>query len=214
LGKKLVIVESPAKAKTIAKYLGDDFSVMASVGHIRDLAEAKEIPTEQKKASPSLAKFSIDIENDFTPFYVISAGKNKTVTELKQALKGCDELYLATDEDREGEAIAWHLLQVLKPKVPVKRMVFNEITAKAISEAKENTRALDDNLIQAQETRRVLDRLVGYEISPVLWRKINRGLSAGRVQSPAMRLIVERERERMAFVAANYASVVDRKSVV
>lgn len=208
MGKKLVIVESPAKAKTIAKYLGDDFSVMASVGHIRDLAEAKEIPAEQKKASPSLAKFSIDIENDFTPFYVISAGKNKTVTELKQALKTCDELYLATDEDREGEAIAWHLLQVLKPKVPVKRMVFNEITAKAISEAKENTRDLDDNLIQAQETRRVLDRLVGYEISPVLWRKINRGLSAGRVQSPAMRLIVERERERMAFVAANYASVV------
>ncbi len=208
MGKKLVIVESPAKAKTIAKYLGDDFSVMASVGHIRDLAEAKEIPAEQKKASPSLAKFSIDIENDFTPFYVISAGKNKTVTELKQALKNCDELYLATDEDREGEAIAWHLLQVLKPKVPVRRMVFNEITAKAIAEAKENTRELDDNLIQAQETRRVLDRLVGYEISPVLWRKINRGLSAGRVQSPAMRMIVERERERMAFVAANYSSVV------
>jgi DNA topoisomerase-1 len=208
LGKKLVIVESPAKAKTIAKYLGDDFSVMASVGHIRDLAEAKEIPAEQKKASPSLAKFSIDIENDFTPFYVISAGKNKTVTELKQALKTCDELYLATDEDREGEAIAWHLLQVLKPKVPVRRMVFNEITAKAIAEAKENTRELDENLIQAQETRRVLDRLVGYEISPVLWRKINRGLSAGRVQSPAMRMIVERERERMAFVAANYSSVV------
>jgi DNA topoisomerase-1 len=208
LGKKLVIVESPAKAKTIAKYLGDDFSVMASVGHIRDLAEAKEIPAEQKKASPSLAKFSIDIENDFTPFYVISAGKNKTVTELKQALKGCDELYLATDEDREGEAIAWHLLQVLKPKVPVRRMVFNEITAKAIAEAKDNTRELDENLIQAQETRRVLDRLVGYEISPVLWRKINRGLSAGRVQSPAMRMIVERERERMAFVAANYSSVV------
>ncbi len=208
MGKKLVIVESPAKAKTIAKYLGDDFSVMASVGHIRDLAEAKEIPAEQKKASPSLAKFSIDIENDFTPFYVISAGKNKTVTELKQALKGCDELYLATDEDREGEAIAWHLLQVLKPKVPVRRMVFNEITAKAIAEAKDNTRELDENLIQAQETRRVLDRLVGYEISPVLWRKINRGLSAGRVQSPAMRMIVERERERMAFVAANYSSVV------
>ena len=208
MGKKLVIVESPAKAKTIAKYLGDDFSVMASVGHIRDLAEAKEIPTEQKKASPSLAKFSIDIENDFTPFYVISAGKNKTVTELKAALKTCDELYLATDEDREGEAIAWHLLQVLKPKVPVRRMVFNEITAKAIAEAKDNTRELDENLIQAQETRRVLDRLVGYEISPVLWRKINRGLSAGRVQSPAMRMIVERERERMAFVAANYSSVV------
>lgn len=208
MAKKLVIVESPAKAKTISKYLGPDFSVLASVGHIRDLAEPKEIPAEQKKAHPSLAKFSIDVENDFTPFYAISAGKNKTVTELKQALKDCEELYLATDEDREGEAIAWHLLQVLKPKVPVKRMVFNEITASAIAEAKENTRDLDENLIEAQETRRVVDRLVGYEISPVLWRKINRGLSAGRVQSPAMRMIVERERERMAFVAANYSSVV------
>ncbi len=208
MAKKLVIVESPAKAKTISKYLGPDFSVLASVGHIRDLAEPKEIPAEQKKAHPSLAKFSIDVENDFTPFYAISAGKNKTVTELKQALKDCEELFLATDEDREGEAIAWHLLQVLKPKVPVKRMVFNEITASAIAEAKENTRDLDENLIEAQETRRVVDRLVGYEISPVLWRKINRGLSAGRVQSPAMRMIVERERERMAFVAANYSSVV------
>ncbi len=208
MGKKLVIVESPAKAKTISKYLGEDFEVLASVGHIRDLAEPKEIPTEQKKAHPLLAKFSIDVENDFTPFYAVSAGKNKTVTELKQALKSCDELYLATDEDREGEAIAWHLLQVLKPKVPVKRMVFNEITASAIAEAKQNTRDLDENLIQAQETRRVVDRLVGYEISPVLWRKINRGLSAGRVQSPAMRMIVERERERMAFVAANYSSVI------
>lgn len=208
MAKKLVIVESPAKAKTISKYLGPDFSVLASVGHIRDLADAKDIPAEQKKAHPSLAKFSIDVDNDFTPFYAISAGKNKTVTELKQALKDCEELYLATDEDREGEAIAWHLLQVLKPKVPVKRMVFNEITASAIAEAKENTRDLDENLIEAQETRRVVDRLVGYEISPVLWRKINRGLSAGRVQSPAMRMIVERERERMAFVAASYASVV------
>ena len=208
MAKKLVIVESPAKAKTISKYLGPDFSVLASVGHIRDLAEPKEIPAEQKKAHPSLAKFSIDVENDFTPFYSISAGKNKTVTELKQALKDCDELYLATDEDREGEAIAWHLLQVLKPKVPVKRMVFNEITASAIAEAKENTRDLDENLIEAQETRRVVDRLVGYEISPVLWRKINRGLSAGRVQSPAMKMIVEREQERMAFVPANYSSVV------
>ena len=208
MAKKLVIVESPAKAKTISKYLGPDFSVLASVGHIRDLADAKEIPAEQKKAHPSLAKFSIDVDNDFTPFYAISAGKNKTVTELKQALKDCEELYLATDEDREGEAIAWHLLQVLKPKVPVKRMVFNEITASAIAEAKENTRDLDENLIEAQETRRVVDRLVGYEISPVLWRKINRGLSAGRVQSPAMRMIVERERERMAFVAASYSSVV------
>jgi DNA topoisomerase-1 len=208
LAKKLVIVESPAKAKTISKYLGPDFSVLASVGHIRDLADAKDIPAEQKKAHPSLAKFSIDVDNDFTPFYSISAGKSKTVSELKQALRDCEELYLATDEDREGEAIAWHLLQVLKPKVPVKRMVFNEITASAIAEAKENTRDLDENLIEAQETRRVVDRLVGYEISPVLWRKINRGLSAGRVQSPAMRMIVERERERMAFVAAGYSSVV------
>lgn len=205
MGKKLVIVESPAKAKTISKYLGSDFEVLASVGHIRDLAEPKEIPAEKKKGS--LAKFSIDVENDFEPFYTISAGKSKTVSELKTALKAADELYLATDEDREGEAIAWHLLEVLKPKVPVKRMVFNEITKDAIQEAANNTRALDENLVEAQETRRVVDRLVGYEISPVLWRKINRGLSAGRVQSPAMRMIVERERERMAFRAANYSSI-------
>ncbi|MEK9908694.1 MAG: type I DNA topoisomerase, partial [Aquiluna sp.] len=207
MGKKLVIVESPAKAKTISKYLGDDFEVLASVGHIRDLAEPKEIPAEKKKESPSLAKFSIDVENDFDPFYSISPGKSKTVSELKSALKGCDELFLATDEDREGEAIAWHLLEVLKPKVPVRRMVFNEITKEAITAAKENTREINDNLVEAQETRRVVDRLVGYEISPVLWRKINRGLSAGRVQSPAMRMIVERERERMAFVSAGYSSL-------
>lgn len=203
--KKLVIVESPAKAKTIAKYLGDDFEVLASVGHIRDLAEPKELPADKKKGP--LAKFSIDVDNGFEPYYVISAGKSKTVNDLKSALKGADELFLATDEDREGEAIAWHLLEVLKPKVPVRRMVFNEITKEAISEAKNNTRELNTDLVQAQETRRVLDRLVGYEISPVLWRKINRGLSAGRVQSPAMRMIVERERERMAFVSASYASV-------
>ena len=203
--KKLVIVESPAKAKTIAKYLGDDFEVLASVGHIRDLAEPKELPADKKKGP--LAKFSIDVDNGFEPFYVISAGKSKTVSDLKSALKGADELFLATDEDREGEAIAWHLLEVLKPKVPVRRMVFNEITKEAIAEAKNNTRELNTDLVQAQETRRVVDRLVGYEISPVLWRKINRGLSAGRVQSPAMRMIVERERERMAFVSASYASV-------
>jgi DNA topoisomerase I len=205
LAKKLVIVESPAKAKTISKYLGKDFEVLASVGHIRDLAEPKEIPAEKKKGA--LAKFSIDVDNDFEPFYTISAGKSKTVSELKSALKGADELFLATDEDREGEAIAWHLLEVLKPKVPVRRMVFNEITKDAIQEAVANTRDLNDNLVEAQETRRVVDRLVGYEISPVLWRKINRGLSAGRVQSPAMRMIVERERERMAFRAANYSSI-------
>ena len=205
MAKKLVIVESPAKAKTISKYLGNDFEVLASVGHIRDLAEPKELPAEKKKGP--LAKFSIDVDNDFLPYYTISAGKSKTVSELKSALKGADELFLATDEDREGEAIAWHLLEVLKPKVPVRRMVFNEITKEAIQEAVANTRNINDNLVEAQETRRVVDRLVGYEISPVLWRKINRGLSAGRVQSPAMRMIVERERERMAFRAANYSSI-------
>ena len=203
--KRLVIVESPAKAKTIAKYLGSDFEVLASVGHIRDLAEAKDIPADQKKGP--LGKFSIDVDNDFLPFYVVSPGKSKTVSDLKAALKKADELYLATDEDREGEAIAWHLLEVLKPKVPVRRMVFNEITKEAIQDAANNTRALNEDLVQAQETRRVVDRLVGYEISPVLWKKINRGLSAGRVQSPAIRMIVQRERERMAFVAANYSSV-------
>ena len=205
MAKKLVIVESPAKAKTISKYLGNDFEVLASVGHIRDLAEPKELPAEKKKGP--LAKFSIDVDNDFLPYYTISAGKSKTVSELKSALKGADELFLATDEDREGEAIAWHLLEVLKPKVPVRRMVFNEITKEAIQEAVANTRDINDNLVEAQETRRVVDRLVGYEISPVLWRKINRGLSAGRVQSPAMRMIVERERERMAFRAASYSSI-------
>ncbi len=203
--KRLVIVESPAKAKTIAKYLGSDFEVLASVGHIRDLAEPKDIPADKKKGP--LGKFSIDVDNDFLPFYVVSPGKSKTVSDLKAALKKADELYLATDEDREGEAIAWHLLEVLKPKVPVRRMVFNEITKEAIQEAANNTRALNDDLVQAQETRRVVDRLVGYEISPVLWKKINRGLSAGRVQSPAIRMIVQRERERMAFVTAGYSSV-------
>lgn len=206
-GNKLVIVESPAKAKTIAKYLGDDYTVMASIGHIRDLIDPKNLPAEEKKKKGSLAKFSIDIENDFEPVYAISPGKTKTVAELKKALGQADELFLATDEDREGEAIAWHLLQVLEPKVPVKRMVFHEITKEAIHKALENTRDVDQNLVQAQETRRVVDRLYGYEVSPVLWRKINRGLSAGRVQSPAMRLVVERERERMAFVSATYHDV-------
>ena len=206
-GNKLVIVESPAKAKTIAKYLGDDYTVMASIGHIRDLIDPKNLPPEEKKKKGSLSKFSIDIENDFEPYYAISAGKSKTVTELKKALADADELYLATDEDREGEAIAWHLLQVLKPKVPVSRMVFHEITKQAIQDALLNTRDVDQNLVQAQETSRVVDRLYGYEVSPVLWRKINRGLSAGRVQSPAMRLVVERERERMAFVSASYHDV-------
>ncbi|MFM9920580.1 type I DNA topoisomerase [Lacisediminihabitans sp. H27-G8] len=200
--KKLVIVESPAKAKTIAQYLGDGYEVLASVGHIRDLIEPKNLPPELKKGS--LGKFSIDVENGFLPYYVVSDQKKKTVAELKRALKGADELYLATDEDREGEAIAWHLLDELKPKVPVKRMVFHEITKEAIERARDNTRDIDTALVDAQETRRILDRLYGYEISPVLWRKVGPGLSAGRVQSAATRLVVDRERERLAFVAAGY----------
>ena len=200
--KKLVIVESPAKAKTIAQYLGDGYEVLASVGHIRDLIEPKNLPAELKRGS--LGKFSIDVENGFAPYYVVSDQKKKTVAELKRALKGADELYLATDEDREGEAIAWHLLDELKPKVPVKRMVFHEITKEAIQRAQENTRDIDTALVDAQETRRILDRLYGYEVSPVLWRKIGPGLSAGRVQSAATRLVVDRERERLAFVPAGY----------
>lgn len=200
--KKLVIVESPAKAKTIGKYLGDDYEVQASVGHIRDLVEPKNLPPELKKGP--LGKFSIDVDNDFEPYYVVSDSKKKTVAELKRALKDADELWLATDEDREGEAIAWHLLEVLKPKVPVKRMVFHEITKEAIQRAVDGTRDLDTALVDAQETRRILDRLYGYEVSPVLWRKVGPGLSAGRVQSAATRLVVDRERERLAFVMASY----------
>jgi DNA topoisomerase-1 len=200
--KKLVIVESPAKAKTIAQYLGDGYEVQASVGHIRDLIEPKNLPPELKKGS--LGKFSVDVENGFEPYYVVSDQKKKTVADLRRALKNADELYLATDEDREGEAIAWHLLQELKPKVPVKRMVFHEITKEAIERARENTRDIDTALVDAQETRRILDRLYGFEISPVLWRKVGPGLSAGRVQSAATRLVVDRERERLAFTAASY----------
>jgi DNA topoisomerase-1 len=204
--KKLVVVESPAKAKTIAQYLGDGYIVQASVGHIRDLIEPKNLPPELKKGS--LGKFSVDVDNRFEPYYVVSDAKKKTVADLKRALASADELYLATDEDREGEAIAWHLLQVLKPKVPVKRMVFHEITKEAIERAKENTRELDTALVDAQETRRILDRLYGYEISPVLWRKVGPGLSAGRVQSAATRLVVDRERERLAFTAASYWDLI------
>ena len=201
-GKKLVIVESPAKAKTIGKYLGDDYEVQASVGHIRDLVEPKNLPPELKKGP--LGKFSIDVDNGFEPYYVVSDSKKKTVADLKRALKGADELWLATDEDREGEAIAWHLLEVLKPTVPVKRMVFHEITSEAIQRAVDNTRELDTALVDAQETRRILDRLYGYEVSPVLWRKVGPGLSAGRVQSAATRLVVDRERERLAFIRSGY----------
>ncbi|MDO9395864.1 MAG: type I DNA topoisomerase [Herbiconiux sp.] len=206
--RKLVIVESPTKVKSIAQYLGDGFEVLASVGHIRDLVEPKNLPAELKKGS--LGKFSVDVENRFEPYYVVSDAKKKTVAELKKALAGADELYLATDEDREGEAIAWHLLQVLKPKVPVKRMVFHEITREAIEAARDNTRQIDDALVDAQETRRILDRLYGYEVSPVLWRKVGPGLSAGRVQSAATRLVVDRERERLAFTSANYWDLTAR----
>jgi DNA topoisomerase-1 len=200
--KKLVIVESPNKVKSIAQYLGDGYEVMASVGHIRDLIEPKNLPPELKKGS--LGKFSVDVDNGFEPYYVVSEQKKKTVADLKRALKTADELLLATDEDREGEAIAWHLIEVLQPKVPVKRMVFHEITREAIEQARDNTRDIDTALVDAQETRRILDRLYGYEVSPVLWRKVGPGLSAGRVQSAATRLVVDRERERLAFVPASY----------
>lgn len=200
-GSKLVIVESPTKAKKIGGYLGSEYTVMASVGHIRDLAQPSQVPAADKT---KFGKFGVDVEDGFKPYYIVDGNKKKTVSELKSALKKADTLYLATDEDREGEAIAWHLVQTLKPKVPVKRMVFHEITKEAIKASLDNTRDVDDDMVDAQETRRILDRLYGYELSPVLWRKVGPGLSAGRVQSVATRLIVERERERMAFVRAPY----------
>ncbi|ROS76608.1 type I DNA topoisomerase [Cellulomonas sp. PhB143] len=204
-GRKLVIVESPTKARKIQGYLGDDYVVEASVGHIRDLPQPSELPADMKKGP--YGKFAVDVDNGFDPYYEVYGDKKKKVAELRRELKDADELYLATDEDREGEAIAWHLIEALKPKVPVKRMVFHEITREAIARALENTRELDTDLVDAQETRRILDRLYGYEVSPVLWRKVRQGLSAGRVQSVATRLVVERERERMAFVAAEYWDV-------
>ncbi len=204
--RRLVIVESPAKAKTIQGYLGDGFEVTASVGHIRDLPDrAADIPAKYK--SEPWARLGVDIENDFAPIYVVNADKKARVKELKDKLRDADELLLATDEDREGEAIAWHLLKVLDPKIPVRRMVFNEITRDAIQNALQNTRDLDLDLVDAQETRRILDRLYGYEVSPVLWKKVMPRLSAGRVQSVALRMVVDRERERMAFVRAGYADI-------
>ena len=210
MSHKLVIVESPNKVRSIAGYLGDDYEVAASVGHIRDLAQPSELPVDMKKGP--YGRFAVDVEDGFAPYYVVNPDKRKTVAALRKALKGADELYLATDDDREGEAIAWHLLQVLKPKVPVKRMTFTEITREAVTRALANTRDLDTHRVDAQETRRILDRLVGYEVSPVLWRKIRAGLSAGRVQSVATRLVVERERERMAFTSAGYWGVEARLS--
>jgi DNA topoisomerase-1 len=201
--KPLVIVESPAKARTIAGYLGADYVVESSVGHIRDLpSNASEVPKKFKGSDAG--RLGIDVENHFQPIYVVPKKKKDVVKELKDAVKDASELYLATDEDREGEAISWHVLEVLGPDVPVRRMVFHEITRSAIEEAIQNWRELDMKLVEAQEGRRVLDRLVGYEMSPVLWKKMMPRLSAGRVQSVATRLVVERERSRMAFRAAEY----------
>ncbi|WP_327268765.1 type I DNA topoisomerase [Streptomyces sp. NBC_01218] len=201
-GRRLVIVESPAKAKTIKGYLGPGYVVEASVGHIRDLPSgAAEVPDEY---TGEVRRLGVDVDNDFQPIYVVNADKKAQVRKLKQLLAESDELFLATDEDREGEAIAWHLQEVLKPKVPVHRMVFHEITKDAIRAAVANPRELNQRMVDAQETRRILDRLYGYEVSPVLWKKVMPRLSAGRVQSVATRLVVERERERIAFRSASY----------
>ena len=202
-GHKLVIVESPAKAKTIAGYLGRGYVVESSIGHIRDLPQsAADVPAKIK--GESWARLGVDVDNGFTPYYVVSRDKKSHMTKLKGLLKDASELFLATDEDREGEAIAWHLLDELKPKVPVRRMVFHEITRSAITAAVETPRDIDMDLVEAQEARRILDRLYGYEVSPVLWKKVMSGLSAGRVQSVATRLVVDKERERMAFRSAAY----------
>ncbi len=204
--RRLVIVESPTKARKIAGYLGSNYIVESSRGHIRDLPRAAaDVPAKYK--SEPWARLGVNVDEDFEPLYIISPDKKSTVTELKGLLKDVDELYLATDGDREGEAIAWHLLETLKPRVPVKRMVFHEITEPAIRNAAEHPRDLDNDLVDAQETRRILDRLYGYEVSPVLWKKVAPKLSAGRVQSVATRIIVQRERERMAFRSAGYWDV-------
>ncbi len=212
--KGLVVVESPAKARKIGGYLGRDYTVMASMGHVRDLpANASEVPEEIKKQKKRWASLGVNVEADFEPLYVVPLKKRKIVAQLRQALKDASELILATDEDREGESIGWHLSQLLKPKVPVKRMVFSEITSEAIKNAIQHTRNLDTNLVEAQETRRVLDRLYGYTLSPLLWKKIAKGLSAGRVQSVAVRLLVERELERLAFRSGTYWDLAARLAV-
>src|SRR6476469_3822403 len=201
--KPLVIVESPAKAKTLGRFLGNKYRVEASYGHIRDLPEsAAEVPKEIKEKE--WGRLGVDVENEFTPYYVVPNDKKKQVAHLKTAVKDASELLLATDPDREGEAISWHLTQVLKPKVPVRRIVFHETTETAVREALNNPSVVNEDLDRAQESRRILDRLYGYTLSPLLWKKVQTGLSAGRVQSVAVRLIVEREEERRAFRTAVY----------
>src|SRR5918996_184682 len=210
MGKPLVIVESPAKARTLARFLGNKYRVEASYGHIRDLPEsAKEVPEEIKKKA--WGRLGVDTDGDFTPYYVVPADKKKNVTALRAAMKDASELILATDPDREGESISWHLKELLKPKVKVRRIVFHEITEEAVQAAlAEAHEDVDENLVRAQESRRILDRLYGYTLSPVLWKKVQTGLSAGRVQSVAVRLIVEREEERRAFRTAVYWDVEAR----
>ena len=206
MAKTLVIVESPAKARTLERFLGDKYQVKACYGHVRDLPEsASQVPDEIRKKN--WGRLGVDTDGDFKPYYVIPDDKRQRVNELKTALKGASEVMLATDPDREGESISWHLLQVLKPRVPVKRIVFHEITKKAIDQAVKDAHDVDDNLVRAQESRRILDRLYGYTLSPVLWKKVQTGLSAGRVQSVAVRLIVDREEERLAFQTARYSDL-------
>jgi DNA topoisomerase-1 len=204
--KSLIIVESPAKAKTIAGFLGSAYVVESSIGHIRDLPKnASDVPESHR--GTEVGRLGVDVNNDFKPLYVVDRNKKAHLKKLKDLVADADELYLATDEDREGESIAWHLLEVLKPKVPVKRLAFHEITKKAIVEAMDHPREIDRRLVDAQEARRILDRLYGYEVSPVLWKKVMPKLSAGRVQSVATRVIVERESARMRFVRAGYWDV-------
>src|SRR5438874_2569741 len=211
MAKTLVIVESPAKARTIERILKEGYEVRASYGHVRDLPEsADEIPEEIKKKK--WGRLGVDTDGNFTPYYVVPNDKRKYVQALKAALKGASQVYLATDPDREGESISWHLKEILKPKVRVKRIVFHEITEEAILDAVKDAQDVDENLVRAQESRRILDRLYGYTISPVLWKKVQTGLSAGRVQSVAVRLIVDREEQRLAFRAATYWDLEARLS--
>ncbi|HMP78784.1 MAG TPA: toprim domain-containing protein, partial [Pirellulaceae bacterium] len=205
-GRALVIVESPAKARTISKFLGRDYTVEASIGHIRDLPAGKKEMPEDLKSEP-WARLGVNVDRDFDPVYVVPPDKKKQVSKLKKLLGEASTLYLATDEDREGEAISWHLQQVLQPRVPVRRLVFHEITRSAIQQSLDQSRDIDMGLVRAQETRRILDRLYGYEVSEFLWKK-SLGRSAGRVQSVAVRLIVDREWERMAFVSATWWDLI------